>query len=328
MAVDMHAHYVPPKVLTMLDGDPETYGVHMEDATGGIGRCACFNYGLRVRPFYSRLLDLEERWQEMERQGVDREILSVWADLFGTGMPAELGARWHRALNETLSETAQNHPQRLSMLASVPLQDADRAATELEYGVKQCGAVGGVIAANVDGTNLGDAPLDNLWAAAVDLDVPLFIHPTHPITARTGKYDLNVSVQYVYDTTVTVGSLILSGVLDRFPNLNLVLSHGGGFFPYQAGRFDRLYRNIPEPRMPIRPPSEYLRRFYYDTITHSGPALRYLCDLVGSDRVLLGTDYPFPVADHTPLKYIEEAGCAPVEVSQITNDNARQLFKL
>ena len=106
------------------------------------------------------------------------------------------------------------------MMASVPLQDARLAATELEYGVKQCGAVAGVVAASVDNTNLGEADLDEFWAAALELDVPLFIHPTQPTPApRTGKYGLNVTVQYIYDSTVTVGSLILSGVLDRFPGL-------------------------------------------------------------------------------------------------------------
>ncbi len=327
MRVDMHAHYVPPKVLERLEQDPAGFGVHLEEAAAG-GRCAHFNYGLTIRPFFPRLLDLEERWAEMERQGVDRQILSVWADLFGYGMPAAEGARWHRLLNEHLCEVAQQHPQRLSMLASVPLQDAERAARELEYGVRQCGAVGGVIAASLDGTNLGEAPLDPFWAAAVELDVPLFIHPTQPTPApRTGRFDLNVSVQYIYDSTVTVGSLVLSGVLDRFPTLVVILAHGGGFFPYQIGRFDRLYRNLKPPIVPANLPSAYLRRFFYDTILHHPAALRYLCDLVGSDRLLLGTDYPFPVDDRAPLQLLEATGWSDEQIARITGDNARQLFK-
>ena len=328
MRIDMHAHYVPPKVLAILEQDPSTYGVHLEDVEAG-GQCVHFDYGLESRPFFPRLLDLEERWEEMERQGVDRQALSVWADLFGYGMPAQEGARWHRALNETLSEVAQAHPQRLSMLASVPLQDAHRAAMELEYGVKQCGAVGGVVAANVDGTNLGDAPLDSFWAATVELDVPVFIHPTQPTPPpRASKYGLNVSVQYIYDTTVTVGSLIFSGVLDRFPTLNLMLAHGGGFFPYQVGRFDRMYRNLEAPTVPAQPPSAYLRRFYYDTILHHTGTLRYLLDLVGRDRLLLGTDYPFPPAEREPLHLLEDAGCSPQDIALIAGDNAKRLFKL
>ena len=184
------------------------------------------------------------------------------------------------------------------------------------------------MAASVDGTNLGDADLDNFWAAAVDLDVPVFIHPTHPITERTNKYDLNVIVQYIYDSTVTVGSLVSSGVLDRFPALKLILPHGGGFFPYQIGRFDRMYRNHKAPAAPSQPPSAYLGRFWYDTILHSPAALVYLRDLVGSDRLLLGTDYPFPVDDQAPLQLLEDAGCSPDQIAQISGGNASALFKL
>jgi aminocarboxymuconate-semialdehyde decarboxylase len=236
MYVDMHAHYVPPKVLSFIEHDPSPYGTKLIEATGG-GCCVQFAYGLTIRPFFPELLDLEERWQEMDRQGVDRQILSIWTDLSGYGMSSEEGAGWHRLLNEIMCAEARQHSAQLSAFASVPLQDAERAASELEYGVRQCGAVGGVIAANVDGSNLGEAPLDEFWAAAVELAVPIFIHPTQPTPLpRTRNYGLNQIVQYTYDTTASVGSLIFSGVLDRFPDLTLILSHGGGYFPYQAVR--------------------------------------------------------------------------------------------
>ena len=328
MTIDMHAHLVPPIVLDDLEKEPSRYGVHLVEAAAG-GRCVCYDHGLNIRPCFSRLLDLEERWEEMGKQGVDRQILSVWADLFGYSMPADKGAGWNRLLNERLSQVVQRYPERLSMLACAPLQDAGLAARELEFGVKQCGAVGGVIAASVDGANLGDADLDDFWAAAVDLDVPLFIHPTQPTpAARTTKYGLNVIVQYIYDSTVSVGSLVMSGVLDRFPALRLILPHGGGFFPYQIGRFDRIYRNQETQGVPSQPPSAYLGRFWYDTILHSPEALAYLRDLVGSGRLLLGTDYPFPVDDPSPMQSLAAAGCSQEQVDQISGGNARALFKL
>src|SRR5919197_3740149 len=150
MRIDMHAHYVPPRILTALEQDASPYGIRVEGAAAG-SRCVHFDDGLVIRPFFPRLLDLEKRWGEMARQGVDRQILSVWADLFGYQMPPEAGARWHRLLNESLCEATQKQASRLSALASGPLQDAQCAARELEYGVRQCGAVGGVIAASVDG---------------------------------------------------------------------------------------------------------------------------------------------------------------------------------
>lgn len=328
MHIDMHAHYVPPRILMALEQDTSPYGVRLEDAAAG-GRCVHFDDGLVIRPFFPRILDLEERWREMARQGVDRQILSVWADLFGYQMPPEAGARWHRLLNESLCEATQKHAPRLSALASAPLQDAHRAAQELEYGVRQCGAVGGVIAASVDGTNLGEAPLDEFWAAVVELDVPVFIHPTQPVPLpRTRNYGLNQIVQYTYDTTATVGSLIFSGVLDRFPKLQLILAHGGGYFPYQFGRFDRIYRTLEAPTTPSQAPSGYIRRFFYDTILHHPAALHYLHDLVGSDRLLLGTDYPFPVDERDPLRLLEGAGCSADAIAQIGGKNAQRLFKL
>jgi aminocarboxymuconate-semialdehyde decarboxylase len=244
-------------------------------------------------------------------------------------MSLEEGARWHRLLNEIMCDEARQHPHRLAALASVPLQDAKAAAHELEYCVKQCGAVGGVIAANIDGSNLGEAPLDEFWSAAVDLAVPIFIHPTQPTPLpRTRHYGLNQIVQYTYDTTASVGSLIFSGVLDRFPDLTLILSHGGGYFPYQAGRFDRVYRDLKGPTAPSQPPSAYLRRFFYDTILHHPVALRYLRDLVGSDRLLLGTDYPFPMDDRASLRLLEQAGCTADEIAKIGGATAERLFKL
>jgi aminocarboxymuconate-semialdehyde decarboxylase len=265
----------------------------------------------------------------MARMGVDRQILSVWADLFGYGMPAAEGARWHRLLNETLGAAVQQHPQRLSALASVPLQDARLAARELEHGVNQCGAIGGVIAANLNDTNLGEAPLEEFWAAVVELDVAVFIHPTQAaLPLRTRQYSMLQVVQYTYDTTATVGSLIFSGVLDRFPTLTLILSHGGGYFPYQVGRFDRVYRNLETPQAPAQPPSAYLRRFYYDTILYQPAALCYLRDVVGSDRLLLGTDYPFPVFEPAPLQLLEAARFSADTIAQIGEETTRQLLRL
>ncbi len=127
MTIDMHAHLVPPSVLDDLEKEPLRYGVHLEAAAAG-GRCVCFDHGLRIRPFFHRLLDLEERWAEMDRQGVDRQVLSVWADLFGYSMPADKGAGWNRLLNEKLSQVVQKYPERLSMLACAPLQDSGLAA--------------------------------------------------------------------------------------------------------------------------------------------------------------------------------------------------------
>jgi aminocarboxymuconate-semialdehyde decarboxylase len=266
----------------------------------------------------------------MDGQGVDRQMLSVWTDLSGYDLEPAAAARWHRLLNEALTEVVQQHPQRLAALASVPLQDPARAAAELAYSVRQCGAVGGVIGTNIAGQNLDASALDEFWSAAVELQVPLFLHPVEPVLpARVSKYYLHALTYYLYDTTATVGAMLFSGVLDRFLDLQLILSHGGGFFPYQAGRFDIVYTNLAQTREHLaQPPSTYLQRFYYDTIVHHPTALQFLCAMVGSERLLLGTDYPFPVADPDPLRLYARAGFADADIDAMAGKNAQRLFRL
>src|SRR5262249_1215734 len=272
MPIDVHAHYVPRSVVDALDKEGSRFGISVVDSEPGC-RSLRFAYGLQIRPFFAKLIEEPAaRIAGMARVGIDRQILSVWMDILGYGLPPEQGAPWHRLLNESLSAFCQQYPDRFSMLASGPLPDAARAARELEHGVKQLGAVGAVAATNVEGANLGELPLDEFWAAAVELGVPVFLHPAQPTpTPRTNPLSLNQIVQYTFDTTLPVGSLISSGVLDRFPRLTLILSHGGGALPYLIGRFDCMHARS-DPRatgiVAASPPSAYLRRMYYDTILH------------------------------------------------------------
>lgn len=319
---------MPPKILDMVEKNRGAYGVSFTEVAGA--RCLHFDYGLTLRPItFPGLLDLHQRWQDMENMGVDHQVLSDWVDLFGYGMPAEEGARWHRLMNEHMSQAIAKHPRQLSYLASVPLQDAALAACELEYAVKQGGSVGGAIAPSVNDVNLGDAPLEEFWAAAVELDMPVFIHPSAPVLPpRARKYGMGPIALYPYDTTLSVGSLIFGGIMDRFPTLKLLLAHGGGNFPALIGRFDRMYRNQAGTPTSKQPPSSYLTRFYYDTLLLHPPALRYLCDTVGTDRVLLGTDYPMPMNDQDPVTGLASARLTADEVAKLAGGNAQRLFKL
>jgi aminocarboxymuconate-semialdehyde decarboxylase len=178
--------------------------------------------------------------------------------------------------------------------------------------------------------NPGELPLDEYWAAASELGVPVFLHPTQPApTPRTRKFALNQVVQYTFDTTLAVGSLIWSGVLDRFPKLQLMLSHGGGALPYLIGRFDVMHeRSHTADIVAKHAPSQYLQRMYYDTILHEPQALRYLKEKVGVQRMVLGTDDSFPPADRDPLGSLRGAGFGAAEIEQIASGNPARLFKL
>jgi aminocarboxymuconate-semialdehyde decarboxylase len=331
MPIDVHAHYVPPRLLELVEREGARCGVAVAEHPPACQKFLRFEYGLQVRPFFEKLIEpVDERLASMARTGIDRQVLSVWTDIFGYGLAPEKGEAWHRMLNGVLAEFVASRPAAFSWLASGALQDAARAARELERGLES-GAVGGVAATNVEGVNLGERPLDEYWAAAEALDVPVFLHPAQPAPApRSGRFALNQVVQYTFDTTLCLGSLISGGVLDRFPKLRLIVSHGGGALPYLVGRFDVMHARADKGQGIVArdKPSSYLRRMWYDTILHDPQALRYLASRVQTDRIVLGSDDSFPPADHDPLASVRAAGFSDADIRRIADENPRTLFRL
>ncbi len=332
MPIDVHAHYVPLAIVERLRKEGARLGISVIDAEPSC-RSLRFAYGLEVRPFFAKLVEEPaRRIAGMAAIGIDRQILSTWMDILGYGLSPEQGASWHRLLNESLGDFTRQHPESFSMLASGHLPDAARAARELEYAVRELGAAGAVAATNVEGVNLGELALDEYWAAAAELAVPVFLHPTQPApTPRTRRFALNQIVQYTFDTTLAVGSLISSGVLDRFPALTLILAHGGGALPYLIGRFDCMHERSDRAATGIAaasPPSAYLGRLYYDTILHDPQALGYLASRVGATRLVVGSDDGFPPADGDPLASLRHAGFSDEEIHQIAEINPREIFRL
>ncbi len=328
MAIDVHAHFVPPGILETLRDKGRDFGVELVETEPGC-HCCRFESGLTIRPFFDGLLDVDARIADMDRQGIERQILTLWTDIFGYGLPADKGRDWHVVMNDCLARLCAAHAERFWWMASVPLQDAAMAAGEVERSMA-AGALGVIVSANIEERNLGECDLDEFWAACVSLSAPVFIHPTQaaaPVRAR--RFSLNQICAYTFDTTLTVGSLISAGVLDRYPGLELILSHGGGALPYLIGRFDRMHEAADGSvtgNVAARPPSAYLPAFHYDTILHDGPALRYLRDLVGVDRMLLGSDVPFPPGDPDPLATLRAAEFTEAEIDRIAEVNPRQLF--
>lgn len=332
MPIDVHAHYVPLDILEPLAADAAAYGVSVVETSPGC-QCLHFATGTQVRPFFAKLVEpVADRLASMDRTGIDRQILSIWTDIFGYGLPAAQGVRWHGLLNDALARFVGREPGRFSWLASGHLADPQAAARELERRVKEDGAVGAVVAANIEGTNLGEVDLDAYWSCAQSLGVPVFIHPAAPgPTPRTRYFALNQIVQYTYDTTLCVGSLIGSGVLDRFPRLELILSHGGGALPWLAGRFDCMHGRMDRQQqrdVARQSPSHYLTRLTYDTILHDPSALRWLIDRVGAERIVIGSDDSFPPADHDPLATLAATGLDVATIGRITDGNPRRLFRL
>ena len=221
--------------------------------------------------------DLERRIGDMDRTGVHRQVLSVPPFTFFYDQDPHLAVETCQVQNNRIAEILAQHSERFFGFAAVPLQDPELAATELERAIG-LGLHGAEICTNVAGRNLDEPELDEFWAKATLLDVPILLHP-HNVAAmdRLGKYYLNNLIGNPLDTTIAIGSLIFGGVLDRFPTLKLCFVHGGGYFPYQWGRLEHGYHVRTEPHIhAAKAPREYLDRFSFDTITHSMGALEYL----------------------------------------------------
>jgi len=331
MPIDVHAHYVPPSLVDSIDTRASEFGLSVVRHPPSCSCALHFDYGLKLRPFFPKLIEpVADRLAAMSRQGVDRQVLSCWADIFGYGLPTDKASAWHRYLNEHMARLCDGAPDRFSMLASVPLPHAEAAAAELVHAVTRLGAVGAVIGANVEGTNLGEIDLDPFWQAAVDLDVAVFIHPVQAkANPRAAKFALAQIAEYTVDTTFTVGSLIFAGVLDRFPTLRILLSHGGGTLPYLAGRFDVMHARMDKTHqgdVAEAAPTHYLQRFWYDTILHDPAILKWLAGRVSPARIALGSDYSFPPADLDPVGTVHAAGFSATEIRAILEDNPRALF--
>lgn len=298
MIIDVHAHYVPRSFLEAIEKEGAPYGASLRrDGGNPTILLAGRPYGPITRHYY----ETKPRLAEMDKAGVDMQVLSLnppmvyWAD-------AGLGTRLARLYNDELAATVAGRPDRLAGLATVPLQDVPAAVAELERAIRQLGLRGVYIGSNVCGKELDHPDLLPFFAQAEALRAPVFIHPIDVLGGeRLGSYYLHNGLGNPFDTAVAAARLIFGGILDRFPRLQVCLAHAGGALPYLIGRLDRVYRVRKEAREKVRrPPTTYLRRLYYDTITHHGPALRYLVGLMGADRVAMGSDYRFDMGLSDP----------------------------
>jgi len=329
MPTDIHAHYVPPQLLNAIASRGRGLGVSLEAAAGNTP-AVHFKYGFKARPFFPKLIEpVAQRHAWLDEQGIDVQIVGTWPDIFGYGLAVDDCVAWHQMLNDSLADWCGENNKRFAWIGSVPLVDAEAAAKELARAVK-LGACGVIISSNVENINIGELSLEPFWREAEALAVPILIHPVLVGSApRAAKFGLTQVAQYTFDTTLGVGSLLMSGVLDRFPTLKLVISHGGGTFPYLAGRFDIMHRRMDRAAqgdVAIKLPSAYASQMTYDSIVHAPKALRFLIDMVGLDNVVLGTDYSFPPADMEPLAFLRATGLSSSDISAIADTNPRRVF--
>ena len=299
---DVHAHCIPESLLDLLRADGPRLGIELRD--DGEGEFAVIGGRVRLAPFRPFLSDLDARIRAMDDSGVDVQLLSGWIDLTAYALDVDTGAEYSRRFNEILVAEAARHPDRFLPIGTIPLQDPARAATELDFAVRKLGMAGVQIATTVDGTDLDNAGLDRFWEAAADLGCLVVLHPCDPLPGvDLSRNFLDNMVGRPAESTIAVAHLLFSGVLERYPGLVICVVHGGGFLPYQLGRMQRGFDAVPSlaAQNISTPPSELARRLYYDTILHDPAPLAFLVEHVGADHVVMGTDYPFPMGDPTPV---------------------------
>ncbi len=324
MSIDVHAHGVPAELLEALTADGADFGIELDRE-----RRAVISGGKPTMPIRDDLVDLDARLAAMDAAGIETQVLSSWVNLTAYGLDPERGQRWSRRVNEALAAEAGRAPDRLLAMATVPLQAPDLAAAELRNAVAELGMVGVEIATTVAGTDLVSAELEPFWAAAAELGSLVLLHPMDPLPGiDLRRHFLHNAVGRPAETTIAIARLVMAGVLERHPGLNICVVHGGGFLPYQIGRLQRGWEALPHVAATdlATPPVDALRRLYFDTILHHPPALRYLIDLVGADRIVLGTDYPFEAGDPDPIGTVDAVpGLTAAERDQIVAGTARDL---
>lgn len=281
-----------------------------------------------IRP---KMTSVDVRLADMDAMGVDIQAVSPAPYQYYYGIDAEIGRNAARQINDDLAEIVAGHPDRFVALGSVPMQNTDMAVAELERCVKTLGMRGVEISTNVNGRELSDSSLAAFFAKAEELDTLIFLHPsgfTQP-ERFTGHYFINL-ISHPLEATLAIGYLIFDGVLDRHPGLKICIAHGGGYAPAYAGRFDHGYHARADCREHIsQPPSAYLRKLYFDTMVFEPDQLGFLIEKYGSDRILLGTDYPFDMGEADPNGLIDRvADLNDGDRAMIRGGNAARLLKI
>jgi aminocarboxymuconate-semialdehyde decarboxylase len=334
--LDIHAHHVDADALARMAAlDPahaptlrSQDGAWFMDLPPGFFRT--FPQGT-TRSIPAGLIDPAVRLADMDRQGVRYHALSGYTYTNFYNLPGTLAAEFHAIHNDALVAACRAQPDRFVGVPSLPLQAPELAAAEVRRVAAFPETVGIGMGTNVGGMDLDDERLAPVWEAVNETGLPVLTHPPGIIAGsdRMRDYHIVNIVGNPVDTTVAMARIICSGMLDRYPNLRISFVHGGGFGPYQIGRWDHAWhaRDDTSARTD-RPPSAYVPgRIFVDSLTHHPRSLAFLGDQVGWDQVMMGTDYPWDMATTTPLEDLLEAALEGDRLRAVATDNARAFLR-
>jgi len=325
LVIDIHAHFIPQALYERFDARAAQFpGVRL--LREGKSLRLQFPGGEPTRPISPKLSDLGERRAWMDANGIDHQLVGGWLDSFGYELPPAEGLAWSRFINECMHEALRDEP-RFTPLATVPLQDGSLAAEVLGEALERGfgGAMVGTLPKGLGG-NLDDPALDPFWEAASRLGAAIFMHPMFLCgEPRLADYDLVNAVGRLADTTIAVSRLLFSGHLLRFPGMKFVLSHGGAALPFALGR---LARNYAISQGKYADPRKGFEAMYFDSCVFDADALEFLAKKAAPERIMLGSDMPFPIGDPAPTKVVQAAAFSDAQRRSILGHTAQGVFRL
>ncbi len=323
--IDIHAHYYSRSYLDLIGEEGGRFGASCRMTPQGFFFETPAGSGASMP---MKFIDLDRRLADMDRARVDIHVLSLsqpmvsWAD-------ADLAHRLSRAWNDGASAAHRAHPDRLLAFMALPMLDRDRALDELDRAAKLPGMRGVYLGTNIAGHDLDDPLFEPVFARIEALALPVFLHPIQPTGGkRLDFFLMHNALGFPFDTAIAACHLIFGGVLDRHPKLKINLPHAGGVLPILIGRIDHAYRMTRGAQRIAKKPSAYLKRFTYDTITHSAPILEWVISRVGAERVMLGSDYCFPMGTERPVSMIDRLDLGEHQRELILGGTAAKLLKL
>ena len=325
MIIDCHAHLVPPSLLEAIRFQAASFpSVRLIEEGSSLG--FSFAGNKPTRPVSKPLTDLAGRLKWMDEQRIERQVVAGWLDMYANEIPAVEGANWSRLINTHLMQAAKAEP-RFIPLATVPLQDGKLAAEVLRE-AHAAGFKGVMIGTQPKGKGgvLDDPSLNPFWEAANELGSIVSVHPVFESgDDRVHDYGMANAVGRVTDTMIAMSRLIYSGHITRYSKMKMLAVVGGAALPYIIGR---LRTNYALDKAKLSDPDAALAAMYYDTIVQDPRALRYLADIVGAERIMMGSDMPFPIGDLAPAKIVAETSFSDAERTAINGGLAQRLFGL
>jgi aminocarboxymuconate-semialdehyde decarboxylase len=327
-SIDIHAHVTPQCFWRATENGGDWHTLRREkDARGG--EVALVGGRRQALPPRARWTP-EERLADMDSLGVDVHVVSPYVGFYNYQLDSAVALATSRATNDEIAGMVKGWPQRFAGLGTLPMQDVKTSIAELERCMTQLGLKGVEINDHVNGRTFEEPEFRPFWKAAEQLGAVIFFHQAGEtlVAQRSTRYHLPNTIGNLVDRAVTFATLVHGGVMDAHPDLKIVLGHGGGYTCYGIGRMDHGWQVRSEARQHIsRPPSAYLRRFHYDCIVYTEPALRFLIDTVGVDRVVFGTDWPYDMALDWPVSWIlGMKSLSPEEKDAILSKNLERLL--